>query len=87
MKSEEACDACNLRHERIHLAQQKELLVLPFYILYFGEYLIRRLQHKSWQEAYFNISFEREAYAHDGDTEYLKNRKHWAWWKYLKSTS
>eukprot|EP01105_Mastigella_eilhardi_P005285 TRINITY_DN17028_c0_g1_i1.p2 TRINITY_DN17028_c0_g1~~TRINITY_DN17028_c0_g1_i1.p2 ORF type:complete len:149 (-),score=44.52 TRINITY_DN17028_c0_g1_i1:55-501(-) len=32
-----------LTHETIHLAQQTELLVLPFYLLYFAEWALRFL--------------------------------------------
>ena len=34
-----------LNHERIHLRQQAELGVLPFYVWYVLEYLIRRFQY------------------------------------------
>lgn len=72
-----------IRHERIHLRQQAELLVVGFYLLYFGEYLMRRLRTDSWHEAYRSISFEREAYAHDREADYLQQRKSWAWRRYL----
>ena len=54
-----------LNHERIHLRQQAELLILPFYIWYVTEYVVRRLHYPSQKEAYRNISFEREAYANE----------------------
>lgn len=63
-----------LNHERIHLRQQLELLVLPFYLIYSLEFLIRLIRYKNWQRAYQNLSFEREAYAHEKDFEYLKSR-------------
>lgn len=31
-----------------------------------------------------NISFEREAYTNDNNLEYLKDRKYFAWIKYLR---
>lgn len=64
-----------INHERIHLRQQLELLILPFYIWYFIEYLIRLIQYKNAHQAYMNISFEREAYQNDEDLEFLQNRK------------
>ncbi|MBL7924147.1 MAG: hypothetical protein JNL88_08115 [Bacteroidia bacterium] len=67
-----------LNHERIHLRQQVELLVIPFYIWYLLEYLFYRLKGKNHYRAYRSIRFEREAYAHDADAEYLKKRKTWA---------
>lgn len=70
-------------HELIHCAQQKELLIIFFYIAYGIEYLLRRLQYKSWDEAYRNISFEREAYANERNFTYYKTRPFWGWIKYL----
>ncbi|QJW88888.1 hypothetical protein HNV11_05565 [Spirosoma taeanense] len=75
-----------LNHERIHLRQQIELGILPFYIWYFLEYLIRRLQYRNHYTAYRNISFEREAYAHDADLTYLKNRRWFSFWRYLSAS-
>jgi hypothetical protein len=73
-----------LNHERIHLRQQAELLVLPFYIWYVTEYFIRRLQYRTPKEAYRNISFEREAYTNDRNLDYLSRRKRYAFFSYLK---
>jgi putative membrane protein len=33
--------------------------------------------------AYAGVSFEREAYAHQGELDYLKHRRHYAWRGYL----
>ena len=35
--------------------------------------------------AYFNISFEREAYANQWDEHYLEHRRPYSWTKYLRS--
>ena len=35
-----------INHERIHFQQQIELLVLPFFILYFGNYLINLFKYR-----------------------------------------
>ena len=72
-----------MNHERIHLRQQLELLVLPFFIWYFLEYLIRLLQYRSSYKAYNMISFEREAYKNENDLGYLRRRRFWGFWKYL----
>jgi hypothetical protein len=72
-----------INHEKIHLCQQRELLVLPFFIWYFVEFLFRVVQYKKWDLAYRNISFEREAYANETDLDYLKKRTFWKFWKYL----
>lgn len=63
-----------VNHEKIHLRQQLELLVFPFFIWYFIEYLVRLVQYKKADLAYKNISFEREAYANEFNLEYLRNR-------------
>src|SRR5690554_8202319 len=52
-----------INHEKIHLRQQLELLIVPFFIWYFVEFFIRWIQFKNKKQAYRNISFEREAYA------------------------
>lgn len=63
-----------INHEKIHIRQQLELLILPFYLWYFTEYLIRLLQFRNRKKAYYAISFEREAYANEKDLEYLNSR-------------
>ena len=68
-----------VRHEKIHFKQQLELLILPFYVLYFLHYLLNLIKYKNHNRAYFNICFEKEAYAHDLDQGYLKERKAYAW--------
>lgn len=76
-------DPVFMHHERIHAAQQKELLLIIFYLWYVGEYLIHRTT-RSHQEAYRRISFEREAYSHEGDINYIEKRKPFAFLKYVK---
>ncbi len=66
-----------LNHERIHLQQQRELLIIPFYIWYGLEYLFYRIKFKNHHKAYRAIRFEKEAYNNDGNLSYLKNRKHY----------
>ncbi len=73
-----------INHEHIHFRQQIELLILPIYIWYALEYLIHRLRGKTPNQAYRNISFEKEAYANDDDLQYLGKRKLWAFWKYVQ---
>ena len=69
-----------IQHERIHTAQMLEMLIVGFYLFYFIEWLVRLTRPG---RAYRNISFEREAYAHQHDPNYLLHRRHFAWWKYL----
>ena len=72
-----------LNHEKIHLRQQIELLILPFFIWYLTEYLVRLVQYKNANLAYRNISFEREAYANESNLEYLRNRPLFQSYSYL----
>jgi hypothetical protein len=73
-----------INHERIHLRQQLELLILPFYIWYLTEFLWHYVRLKNYDRAYRAICFEREAYAQDNNLHYLVKRPIWGFWKYLK---
>ena len=70
-----------LRHERIHTAQMLEMAIIPFYLCYLIEWVVRLCRRGN---AYRNISFEREAYDNEHDEHYLSNRRHYAWIKYIK---
>jgi len=70
-----------IRHEQIHIQQQVELLVIPFYLLYFTEFLIRWLISLNFDKAYRTISFEREAFDFDNDESYLQRRKKFGMWR------
>ncbi len=83
LKKEYLTNKVLLNHEKIHLRQQIELLIFPFYLWYGIEFLIRYLQYKSWDKAYRNISFEREAYANEKNLEYLERRKFWGYLIFL----
>lgn len=77
-------DPVLLNHERIHLRQQAELGIIPFYVWYGIEYLIRLAQYKDHYTAYRNICFEREAFANDQNLAYLKSRSFWKFWRYVR---
>ncbi|MBL4678873.1 MAG: hypothetical protein JKY70_22175 [Mucilaginibacter sp.] len=68
-------DKAFINHERIHLRQQLELLILPFYLLYLLNYLFNLLRYKNHHKAYMNIAFEREAYRNEHNFNYLNTRK------------
>ena len=72
-----------INHEKIHLRQQLELLILPFFIWYLLEYCLRLVQYKNANLAYRNISFEREAYTNESNLEYLKNKPFFSFCNYL----
>lgn len=67
-----------VNHEAIHTAQMKELLYVPFYILYGVEYIIKLLRYFNADKAYKNISFEKEAYANQYNYSYLDERVRFA---------
>jgi hypothetical protein len=72
-----------LNHERIHLRQQIEMLVVFFYVWYLIEWTIHYLKVGNWWAAYRLISFEKEAYENENNIDYLKNRTFWAFLQWL----
>ena len=72
-------------HEHIHAEQQKEMLIVFFLIWYVVEWLCRLAQYRNGKEAYRNISFEREAYAHEKELDYIPKRRHFAHLKYIRN--
>lgn len=72
-------------HERIHLRQQLETLVVFFYPMYLIFYTINRFKGMKHYEAYRNIPFERESYVYESDLNYLKNRKFWNWRQFISA--
>ena len=96
VRSNAKIDDVTINHEGIHSKQFIELMILfavatvfirwwmplfsPlfFYIWYVIEWLIRLFKKGN---AYKNISFEREAYANEGDASYLNGRY---WFNFLR---
>ncbi|QIL42583.1 hypothetical protein G7074_09175 [Pedobacter sp. HDW13] len=74
-------DAELINHEKIHLRQQLELLILPFYIFYLLNYFINLIKYRNHHLAYRNIIFEKEAYHHEHNMQYLKNGSWYGWFK------
>lgn len=75
-------DAVLINHERIHHRQQLEMLIIPFYLVYFVNYLCNLIKYRAHYKAYREIIFEREAYNMEKDMGYLKNRSIWSFLKY-----
>ena len=73
-----------LHHEAIHTHQIKELLYVGFYVWYVTEWLIRLLIFRNFNKAYKTISFEKEAFQNDTNINYLKERKGYAFLKFIK---
>ena len=61
-----------LNHENIHGRQQLECLIIPFYIIYLIEAILKGYSH---------ICFEKEAYANQDNLNYLKTRKWYSMWR------
>ena len=76
-------DAQLINHENIHIRQQLEILIIPFYIWYAVEFIIKWAIYRSSFTAYKNISFEREAYQNDKNLNYLQTKSLWTHFKYL----
>lgn len=76
-------DEALINHERIHLRQQLEFLILPFFMWYIVEFFIRYIQFRNWSLAYKNISFEREAYKEECSKDFLKKRPFLNFLQYL----
>ncbi|MCW4453137.1 hypothetical protein OK344_13095 [Kaistella sp. BT6-1-3] len=81
-RPEDRYDKTLINHEKIHLRQQLELLIIFFYLWYVIEYYFWYFRLKDSFLAYKYISFEREAFAMEDDHDYLKTRKLWSFWKY-----
>lgn len=68
-----------INHESIHIKQQAELFVIPFYIIYVYQWIRNLIKGMSGEEAYYNIQFEYEAYQNQAKPDYLETRKRMAW--------
>ena len=80
---EDLNDSIFINHEKIHIRQQVELLIIPFFIWYLSEYFVRLLQYRNANLAYRNISFEREAYSEETNLLYLRNRPLYRFCKFI----
>ncbi len=76
-------DEFTINHEKIHLAQQKELLLVGFYLLYGIFWLYNLIKTGNKNNAYYMIPFEKEAYIRSHELDYLEKRENFAWIKYL----
>ena len=92
MRQERGVDSELLRHEAIHTRQMREMAYLPFYIWYLAEWMFlflfalltlhkvtKKERRHHLHNAYAHLLFEREAYRHASEADYLNHRKHYAW--------
>lgn len=70
------------RHEKIHIAQYKEMGKLYFLLIYCWDYIRLLLRYQSNHKAYRGIRLEREAYQNENNKLYLDYREKNAWKKY-----
>lgn len=68
-----------LNHEAIHTAQMKELGYIPFYIIYFFEWLYKSFVYAG--QGYRKLSFEQEAFNNQYNYHYLESRIPYAQWR------
>jgi len=74
-----------VNHETIHYYQQREMLFIFFFLWYLIEWIVKLFKYGTKDsKAYYNLSFEREAYINEHNPDYLKNREPYAWCKYIK---
>lgn len=83
--SKEPLDEEVKNHESIHIYQQKELLLIFFYLLYVLFFTINYFKFRDTNLAYLMIPFEIEAYKNQENLEYLKTRKSFSWTKYINN--
>jgi len=83
LKHRETYYSRTLNHEKIHIRQQIETLLILFTVLYFTELALRFLFCFNFKKAYRKVSFEKEAYENSSNLNYLKYRKFWSFIKYL----
>jgi hypothetical protein len=72
-----------INHELIHFYQQVEMVFIFHWLLYLLFYLIGRVKGKNHDAAYHSIPFEKEAYAFEHDLQYIRQRKLFAWTKFI----
>lgn len=73
----------DIQHEEIHWKQEKELLIVGFYLWYVVEFLIRLIIEWNFFRAYKKISFEQEAYMYQRSIGYFGVRHHYEWVRFL----
>jgi hypothetical protein len=75
-------DKVLLNHEKIHIRQQLELLIVPFFVWYGLEFLIRLAILRNGKDAYRAICFEKEAFGNEKKLSYLSNKKFFSFLNY-----
>ena len=71
-----------INHEKIHIVQYNELLVLGFLLLYLWDWVVGLLKYRSTKTAYYQIRFEQEARFGEGQEDYLEKRPKHSWLRF-----
>ena len=66
-------------HELIHLYQFEETLFIGYILIMTSNFLFNICKYRNFRDAYRNLAFEKEAYDHMNDLDYVKKRKRFAW--------
>ena len=82
--SKEKMDKVTLNHEKIHIQQQKEMLVIFFYLFYAYFFVRNYLIYKDTHVAYMLIPFEKEARLNHNNQYYLEKRQFYSWINYIE---
>jgi hypothetical protein len=85
VRAEEYATLIFINHERIHFRQQLETLFIGSWILHLIEDLYSRLFLKlKANDYYLYRAVEQEAYRNQHDMDYLKNRKLFSLFRYVR---
>ena len=80
----DAITETDANHERIHTEQQKEMLVVFFYLWYLFEWVVLWINYYGdSRKAYRQVGFEEKAYMGERNPNYINSRKHIAWVKFI----
>ncbi len=74
----------DMRHETVHLWQQGTLLIAPFYLLYILFWIVNLIKYRDNLRAYYNIPFERSAYALEKNSEVHPMQQAFDWVHHIK---
>lgn len=75
-------DTIMINHGSIHVKQQLELLIVPFYVIYLLNWSYNLIKFKGDSEmAYSEIIFEKEAYENQYNLDYIITRQKWSCFK------
>ncbi len=75
-----------INHEKIHLIQQVELLIIGAFIFHLCEYIYARFVKKlSKRDSYYFPATEQEAHQNAMNQDYLSQRKPYELFNYIKN--